>query len=223
MLAVSPTVVHAYHERYGNYASLIASSMAGRPIRRRNNLVFVGTTSLYGVHSSQYNRLSLPPDLLGGRTGLRYQKLGRSRSFGTSHLSDATVRSLVTLAEQTHNGVRVNSIFGEGVNPKLRKVREGLELLGWPAEELLQHRRQRILYGVSLVDNLLPYLLGVDEVPQYRFDGRRRDDVERIVSWWQTRWMARRANSPTALERLTLHTLARPVKHGARVKLPPTG
>ena len=222
MLAVSPTVVRAYHDRYGDYASQIASSMAGRPIRRRNNLVFVGTTSLYGVHSSQYNRLSLPPDLLGGSTGLRYQKLGRSRSFGTSHLSDATVRSLVTLAEQSHNGVRVNSIFGEGVNPKLRKVREGLELLGWPAEELLQHRRQRILYGVSLVDNLLPYLLGVDDVPHYRFDGRRRDDVERIVSWWRTRWMARRANSPTALDRLTLHTLARPVKHGARVKLPPT-
>lgn len=223
MLAVSPTVVRAYHDRYGDYASQIASSMAGRPIRRRNNLVFVGTTSLYGVHSSQYNRLSLPPDLLGGSTGLRYQKLGRSRSFGTSHLSDATVRSLVTLAEQTHNGVRVNSIFGEGVNPKLRKVREGLDLLGWPADELLRHRRQRILYGVSLVDNLLPYLLGMDEIPHYRFDCRRRDDVESIVSWWQTRWMARRAGSPTALERLQLHTLARPVKHGARVKLPPKG
>lgn len=222
MLAVSPTVVRAYHERYGDYASQIASSMAGRPIRRRNNLVFVGTTSLYGVHSSQYNRLSLPPDLLGCSTGLRFQKLGRSRSFGTSHLSDVTVRSLVTLAEQTHNGVRVNSIFGEGVNPKLRKVREGLELLGWPAEELLQHRRQRILYGVSLVDNLLPYLLGLDEVPRYRFDGRRRDDIERIVSWWQTRWMARRANSPQAREKVMLHTLARPVNHGARVKLPTT-
>jgi hypothetical protein len=225
MLAVSPTAVRAYHDRYGDYASQIASSMAGRPIRRRNNLVFVGTTSLYGVHSSQYNRLSLPGGLLGGHGEIRYQKLGRSRSFGTSHLSDVTVRALVSLSEQSHNGVRVNSIFGEGVNPKLRKVREGLDLIGWPAEQLLQHRRQRILYGVSLVDNLLPYLLGLEGEPDYRFDGRRRDDVTRIVSWWMTRWLGRRTDSPAVLERVRQHSPTRPVTHGARVTRPeaPTG
>jgi hypothetical protein len=194
--------------------------MAGRPIRRRNNLVFVGTTSLYGVHSSQYNRLSMPSDVLGGSNGIRFERLGRSRSFGTSHLSDPTVRSLVTLAEQSHRGARVNSIFGEGVNPKLRKVREGLDLLGWPADELLQHRRQRILYGVPLVDNLLPYLLGFEPAPVYRFDRRRRDDVVQIASWWRRRWMARRVHSPEILKRIAEHTLARPVSHGARVTLP---
>ena len=221
MLAVSPTVIRAYHERYGDYASLIASSMAGRPIRRRNNLVFVGTTSLYGVHSSQYNRLSMPSEVLGGNAEIRFQRLGRSRSYGTSHLSDRTVRDLVTLAEQSHHGVRVNSIFGEGVNPKLRKVRDGLDLLGWPADELLQHRRQRILYGVSLVHNLLPYLLGIDTEPEYRFDGRRRDDVEAIVSWWRNRWMERRLTSGPIADRMALHTVVRPVTHGARVTLPP--
>ena len=46
-------------------------------------------------------------------------------------------------------GQRVNSIFGEGVNPKLRKVRDGIDLLGWPSEVLLQHGRHRIVYGVS--------------------------------------------------------------------------
>src|SRR6266511_255914 len=39
MLAVSPSVVRAYHRRYADYSSEIASSMAGRPIRRRTNLV----------------------------------------------------------------------------------------------------------------------------------------------------------------------------------------
>jgi hypothetical protein len=220
MLAVSPTVVRAYHDRYGDYASHIASAMAGRVVRRRNNLVYVGTTSLYGVNSSQYNRLALPPTLLGGNNAIRYQQLGRSRSFGTSHLSDSSVQALVRLAEESRNGVRVNSIFGEGVNPKLRKIREGLDLLGWPADELLQHRRPRIVYGVCLVDNLLPYLLGFEETPRFRFDARRRDDVDRIVGWWAERWLARRLASDEALARIRGHSLRRPVRHGARVVLP---
>ena len=169
MLAVSPTVIRAYHERYSDYASQIASSLAGRPIRRRSNLVYVGTTSLYGSNSSQYNRLRLPGEVLGASGGITFRKLGRSKSFGTSHFSNTTVKALVKLTEESRTGARVNSIFGEGVNPKLRKIRDALNILGWPANELLRHRRSRLIYGVTLVDNLLDYLLDIDEEPQYRF------------------------------------------------------
>jgi hypothetical protein len=221
MLAVSPTVVRAYHDRYGGYAGEIASSMAGRPIVRRNRLAFVGTTSLYGTQSSQYNRLSMPGRILGGAEPLEFKRLGRSRSFGTSHLSDRSVEALVRLAEQTGNGVRVNSIFGEGVNPKLRKVRHGLDLLGWPSNQLLQHGRQRIIYGVSLTTNLLPYLIGLDATPNYRFRVNSAHDVDKIVSWWLSRWADRRLRSADALARVASHTTAaRPVIHGARVSLP---
>ncbi|MCY4516196.1 MAG: DUF4338 domain-containing protein [Acidimicrobiaceae bacterium] len=220
MLAVSPTVVRAYRNRYSAYASQIASSLAGRPIRRRSNLVFVGTTSLYGSSSSQYNRLRLPEDVLGSRTEIIFAPLGRSRSFGTSHLSAFTVRALAKLAEETRTGARVNSIFGEGVNPKLRKVREGLDILGWPSEELLQHRRPRLVYGVALVDNLLPYLLGVDDEPHYLFRRNAANDVERICSWWYERWLERRAQSDAVRDTLRQHRLDRPVCHGARVTLP---
>ena len=216
-LAVSPTVVRAYHGRYGDYASVIASSMAGRPIHRRNNLVFVGTTSLYGSGSSQYNRLHFPAETLGGAGRIEFRELGHSRSFGTSHLSSATVTALVRLSEQSRSGVRVNSIFGEGVNPKLRKVRDGLDLLGWPSEALLQHGRQRIVYGVTLVSNLLPYLLGVEAEPNYLFRRNVKDDVTKITDWWLRRWLTPRVRSTEVLNAVGAHRAGRPSRHGARV------
>jgi uncharacterized protein YfaS (alpha-2-macroglobulin family) len=44
-----------YETQYSERISLIASQMAGRPIRRSARLKVLTTTSLYGVGSSQYN------------------------------------------------------------------------------------------------------------------------------------------------------------------------
>jgi hypothetical protein len=220
MLAVSPEIVRAYHDRYRDYASEIASSMAGRPIRRRSHLTFVGTTSLFGSGSSQYNRVSISKLVLGGKSDIVFQRIGRSRSFGTSHLSRASLDALARFAEQSRAGIRVNSIFGEGVNPKLRKVRSGLDLLGWPSAELLQHRRPRIVFGISLVENLLPYLLGLDKQPRYRFPRGNRNSVEQITRWWYQRWLAARVKSPEVLARVADNSLTRPPRHGARVPDP---
>jgi hypothetical protein len=221
MLAVGPTIVRAYHERYRTHPSEIASSLAGRPICRRSHLVFVGTTSLYGSGSSQYNRVRIPGDVLHGRADIVFRELGKSRSFGTSHLSRSTVSALGRLAEQSRNGVRVNSIFGEGVNPKLRKVRSGIDLLDWPSDDLLQHRRRRIIYGVKLVDNLLAYLIGMESRPKYVFQRSLRNDGDAISDWWRTRWLAKRSQSPKVLRAVGRHTQSRPLRHGARVELPP--
>lgn len=220
MLAVSPAAVRAYRDKYSGYHSEIASAMAGRPIQRRANLAFIGTTSLYGSGASQYNRVRIPAAVLGGAADIEFRQLGRSRAYGTSHLSSDSVTALVRLAEQSSGGARVNSIFGEGVNPKLRKVRTGLALLGWPAGELLQHGRQRIVYGISLVTNLLPYLLGADEQPGYVFELGADDDVERISGWWMQRWLAHRIQSEEVLAEVARHPADRPVTHGARVTLP---
>ena len=220
MLAVSPTVVREYHRRYRGYASQIASSLAGKPVNRRSNLVYVGTTSLYGSNSSQYNRLRLPSDVLHAREDIVFRRLGRSRSFGTAHLSAESVKALVQLTEESRTGARVNSIFGEGVNPKLRKIRGALDILGWPSDELLRHRRPRLVYGVVLVDNLLPYLLGVDREPRYLFRRNVSNDIERICVWWYERWLCKRILSTNVLAELREHRLDRPVRHGARVKLP---
>jgi hypothetical protein len=126
----------------------------------------------------------------------------------------------VRLAEQSRNGARVNSIFGEGVNPKLRKVRAGIDLLDWPSDNLLQHRRRRIVYGVQLIDNLLAYLLGLEADPKYLFRTSLPNDVEAIAEWWRTRWLANRSQSPEVLRAVARHTHSRPIRHGARVELP---
>ena len=116
--------------------------------------------------------------------------------------------------------MRVNSIFGEGVSPRLRKVRLGLAALGWPANDLLQHGRERILYGVPLVTNLRDFSLGLDTDPDYVLDPEIDDADELTASWWIHRWALKRAKQPAVQASLRANTLVRPIRHGARVQLP---
>ena len=220
-LLASPTLVRAYTRRYGTQPSEIASSIAGRAVVRPANLVFLGTTSLYGAGASQYNRIRVPASVLGSSDDIRFRELGRSRSFGPSHLSQDTVDVLTTLAERSRDGARVKSIFGEGASPKLRRLREGLDLLQWPSNELLQHRRERIVYGVSLVEAPQEYLLRRTGTANYLFDVNLADDIARISQWWTDRWLRPRLNRPGILEAVEHHSTRKPIVHGARVCLPP--
>jgi hypothetical protein len=220
-LAVSPSVLSAYKAKYCR-PSEIASAMAGRPITREARLAFVGTSSLYGTGSSQYNRLFWPASVMGGKPDVRmgFHELGRSRSFGTSHFSDETVEALVRLSEHTGSLIRVNSLFGEGVSPRLRKVRLGLTALGWPTNQLLRHGRERILFGVPLVSNVRDYSLGLDTQPKYVLDPEPHDDGQAVAKWWFERWGRNRAAQEQVREAMRQHRLIRPVRHGARVPLP---
>jgi hypothetical protein len=224
MLLVGPEVMAEYRRRYGSLPSVIASSMAGRAIQRRADLVFIGTTSLYGQRPSQYDRIAIPadPDGPAGGPGLRYEYLGRTRGIGTLHFNPRTVSELDTLLAQSAFGQRVNSVFGEGSNPRLRKIRDGLDLLGLPADELLQHGGPRLVYGVELADNTREYLLGREQRPRYILDGKDpRSTTDRIARWWARRWLVHRLEKPEVLERVGRHTLVHPIRHGARVPLPP--
>lgn len=220
-LAVSPGVLRAYREKYSR-PSEIASAMAGRAIQREARLSFIGTTSLYGSGSSQYNRLFWPRSVMGGSSAdkMGFYELGRSRSFGTSHFSDETVTALVRLSQVNGSLVRVNSLFGEGVSPRLRKVRLGLAALGWPTNELLKHGRERILYGVPLVENLREFSLGIESEPRYLVDLDLDDADGRVATWWLERWAKRRVAQPAVQEAMRRHRLVRPIAHGARVQLP---
>jgi len=224
MLAASPEVAFEYRERYRGAESEIASAMAGRPIVRAPNLVLLGTTSLYGVGSSQYNRIRVPCDRIGGLIGeeLRYEELGHSESFGTSQYADDTGKALTELTQQYVNGSRNNSIFGEGVSPKFRKVRQGLDLLDLPSDVLLKHYRHRIVYAVSLIRNLRDYLLGLDAEPDYLVPIESGvTGSTQIGAWWRERWLRNRIDSEAALAEVERHTLVRPVRHGARVTILP--
>jgi len=222
MLATSPEVVQEYRRRYGSAVSEIASATAGRPITRSPDLVFLATTSLYGS-SSQYNRIAIPCDRLGGQHGtlIRYQETGRSEAFGTSHFSEETVDALVTLVSQRENGVRVNSIFGEGQSPKFRKIREGIEELGFLSQSLLRHGRHRVIYCIPLIRNVRDFMVGLDRKPDYLVP--QEEPVAKtaaIAQWWRERWLLQRATRQESIDAVEAHNLIYPVRHGARVALP---
>jgi hypothetical protein len=223
MLATSPEVVRFYKRRYSGTPSVIASSMAGREIVRPAKLVYVGTTSLYGTRPSQYDRITVPAEQLGGKQGdsIRYKYLGDTAGLGTTQFGYATKESIEKFARRALNGARrVNNVFGEGANPKLRALRDGIASLGF-SEDLMVHGLTKSVYGVSLIRNLRDYLLGIDKRPKYLFPLEKADgQVENIVEWWYQRWVANRCSRPDIVERVQRHTLVRPVVHGARVSVP---
>lgn len=225
-LLCSPEVVKFYRERYGAQESVIASSMKGKAVVRPPNLVLLATTSLYGVGSSQYNRVRIPLSEVGGRLGAKYEylELGISRGYGSYHFSQATIDYLETMLARTGGGRRVNSIFGEGVNPLMRKLREGLESVGLPPDELLCHGNSRVVYSIPLAENFREVLLGLTSKPRYMLPLQRvTDSTQKLAEFWRKRWLSGRINRPETLEQIGTHTSAYPVTHGARVALPPEG
>lgn len=152
LLLTSREVQDAYRNRYGGQASIIASQMAGRPVVKEAELRYLTTSSLYGnVGSSQYNRLHLKsaehPEL---SENVAWQKIGKTRGFGSVHLANATVECLRDASVDFHGARRINSRFGEGTNPRMRQIREGLEALGIESDRVLAHATPRILYGCKL-------------------------------------------------------------------------
>ncbi|HEU5070880.1 MAG TPA: Druantia anti-phage system protein DruA [Verrucomicrobiae bacterium] len=223
MMLTSPEVVRFYRTRYGEQASIIASSMKGDTVIRSPNLVLLATTSLYGVGSSQYNRVRVPVAEAGGKGDavIEYEELGMSRGYGSYHFSKASIDYLETLMPRGGVGRKVNSIFGEGVNPLMRKLRDGLAHVGLPAEDLLMHGNPRVVYGIPIAENFREVLLGVDSKPKYFLAlANANEHTAKLGAFWRKRWLAGRIARPGILDEVEKHTLSYPVTHGARVRLP---
>jgi hypothetical protein len=223
LLLCSPEVVRAYGKKYAHHVSVIASGMKGGKVRRHPELVLLCTTSLYENGSSQYNRIKLASELVGGQGPdcLRYEELGTSEGFGSFHFSKETVRIADASLGRSQQGRKVNSIFGEGVNPLMRKMREALSFVGLPSEMLLKHGNKRIVYGIPLAKNFRPLLLGIEKRPKYivpQSSPRKRTSM--ITEHWIRRWLSRRIEDASVLTQVARHSLAHPIHHGAQVKLP---
>ncbi|CAA9299527.1 MAG: hypothetical protein AVDCRST_MAG68-554 [uncultured Gemmatimonadetes bacterium] len=218
LLMASSDVSRAYSACYADATSVIASGMAARPVKRNAALVLLGTTGLYSSSPSQYNRLRVPAEEVGGRRGaeLRYVPLGRTSGYGSYHFSKGSMELMETFLAQRQRGRQVNSIFGEGVNPKLRKVKAALDAVGLPGELLTQHGQSRLVYGIPLATNFREVLFGVERRPQYIVP-QRRSTARAIARFWIRRWLSKRIEQPGVLEGVGSHTLVYPVVHGARV------
>jgi hypothetical protein len=222
MLMVSPEIAQAYEERYRQKPSIIASSMAGRPVYRKPRLVALTTTSLYGASLNQYTRLTIPlVELgLGPDEVVRFKNLEKTEGLGSYHLSASTVDEIEVYLSQLAEGHRVHSIFGEGVNPRMRKIRAGLDAGGFPSNCVLQHGSTRVIYAVALARNFREYLLGREKEPDYLLPHDHPGRITAaIADYWRRRWLTRRIDNPDVIAAAALHSLARPVRHGARVSL----
>lgn len=200
LLLTSREVRDAYAKRYGGQISVIASQMAGRAVSKPADLKILTTTSLYGVGSSQYNRLTLRasehPEL---PHDIRWGAIGKSLTggFGTLHLSAETAHALRSMALVRHDARRVNNRFGEGTSPRLRQIREGLDALGLKSDAILHHATPRIFYGCELVPGARESLMGL--APADHEGAVAADD---IAAAWRKRWLAGRVRRAETLEAL---------------------
>lgn len=206
--SMTPYVIDTYKERYKNKASEIASQMLGRDVVRTPDLVYVGTTSLYSVGSSQYNRLVVPGNKIDSTFDLRFEELpGRTQGFGTFHISRKTTEALeqVLAKDGSHT---VNHQFGEGASPKLRLLGEGVRSLlksdGMNSvSAFTSHAMPRIIYAVPLIQNLSEYLLGIEKRPKYYGSRALGDDgTQKILDFWVDRWLKKRLEYAPAIDRV---------------------
>lgn len=200
LLLTSAEVRDAYARRYGGQTSVIASQMAGRIINKPADLRILTTTSLYGVGSSQYNRLHLRAgDHADLPFDIRWGAIGESLTggFGTLHLGSETAEALRSMALARHDSRRVNNRFGEGTSPRLRQIREGLDALGLKSDAILHHATPRIFYGCELNPGSRDALLGLGAPMS------GAPSAAAIGEAWRRRWLSSRI-----LREETLQTLA---------------
>lgn len=189
LLLTSREVRDAYAKRYGGQISVIASQMAGRPISKPAHLRILTTTSLYGVGSSQYNRLALRANEHSGLPyDVKWATIGKSLTggFGTLHLGSETAHALRSMALARHDARRVNNRFGEGTSPRLRQIREGLDALGLKSDAILHHATPRIFYGCELSPGSHAALLGLGTA------NTAAPSCSDIAAAWRCRWLSSR-------------------------------
>ena len=204
MLMTSPQVVSDVRERYEGKVSLIASGMAGKAMQRTPALALLTTSSLYAVGSAQYNRIRIPGDVVGRPGNIRYERVGSTESFGTVQFASDTIDALLAAARLANRKRRlVNNLFGEGMSPKLRSLRLGLDALGLRPDEYLRHHSPRLLYAVSLASNVDDVLLGLTRRPRYVLPTSGGDRTTKaIAEHWAQRWLKGRLERPEALDQL---------------------
>lgn len=176
-ILASNEIRQIYKEKYRDRVTLIDG-------RTANKLVGIFTTSLYGT-SSQYNRLKIRHHLL-------YKPIGATKGFGTLHLSEETVQSMLDLLKAKQ--IRVTNKFGDGPSWTMRVIRQTGDLLGFDSDALLRHSFRRNIYFIPLAENTTEFLCGqTNRVRYYNYTLRE------VTDYWKGRWLCNRIENPTII------------------------
>ena len=198
LLMASPQIIKEYKNKYLNSPSRIASRMKGKEVSRPADLVYLGTTSLYYVGSSQYNRLRAPVK----KGELRYSELGKTKGFGNIHLSEDTYKTMKLLLEKHPDLESEDATFAAGVNYKMRTISNALGHL--KMRKLQKHKNPRLVYKIPLAKNYKRYLTGLDDKPNYLYDDveNPKNETQKLIDFWKKRWFVPRVKREVTFKRL---------------------
>lgn len=205
LMCFSPELGADYQARYGGSPAIIRSHMANKPVPADCRLAALVTTSLYSAGSSQYERVRLPAGIISPeQPELRIQNIGTSSGFGTVQFSTETANEIDDFARSQRDFVDVNSVFGEGPSPKLRKLRAGLDLLGFSSDDLLKHHQMRLVYSLEYWPGARDFLrFAKGPIPAWVAEPHRfRDASQRIANFWSRRWLSMRLDHAETWSRL---------------------
>jgi len=198
MALTGPKVINIYQDKYGDNQSEIASSMKGEALTKPNKLVFLDTTGLFEIGSAQYDRVRIPTEK--GR--IEYDRIGYTEGYGSIQFGPKTRKRLSQVTQFEEGRKVVRGRFGEGVSPRIRKIRRGLKNCGLETD-LLKHESKRIVYGIDLAENAQDYLLGIDDDPEYYWPFEDPEQEQQsIYQHWIDRWASMRSQKPDILENI---------------------
>lgn len=192
LLMASKETYNLFNKKYANSESEIATKIAGRNIRKKSDLKCITTTSIYGTQSSQYNRLKLIMNSGKRQQALEFKKLKKpSEGYGTFHFSQETMNVLDDYLKTSGRNSKIKYKFGEGASPRLRRLRESMNYLGFREDAFFQHKQYRIIYLLNLYNLSLPDVIyGLKDVKPSLFSSAQ------ISKAWRDRWLEQRIQNP---------------------------
>ena len=200
-----------YNGKKYKFPSIIASSSKGKAVFRDANLMCLTTTSLYGVASSQYNKIKflkkdypeLEADIIW-KEAKKNNQSQKTKGQGVYHFSNRTSKLLGILTLKKLKYVEVNHKFGEGTSPKLRKARIGIDCLMDYSKSNIQldtffaHSILRKNYVFFHETDILKKIINQKK----SFSNVISSKAENITSAWLKRWLIKRINRKQTLEKL---------------------
>ena len=171
-----------YRKKYAKTKTVIN----GR--KRISDLALIMTTSLYGLNSSQYNRLKF-------RKSLLCKPIGATSGFGTIHISNETFSAMRELV--LNEGYDISHKFGDGPNWRMRVVRTACDLLSLDPDVILRHSFKRGLFAVPLASNWKGYLNGNTKKLIYR-----NLPLKELANHWRSRWLSMRKQNKEVVARV---------------------